>query len=68
MLTISHVREFIDYIKSGELELDFKTGGEFQRGEILELLEIVMDAGELSDEVATRLIFRGLPKPWNNQE
>lgn len=63
MLTISHVQEFIDYLKSGKLEEDFKNGGEFQRGEILELLEKVMDAGELSDEVATRLIFRGLPGP-----
>lgn len=63
MLNISQVDEFIAMLRSGRLEEDFKKAGEIGRGEILELLERVMDAGELADEVATRLIFRGLPSP-----
>ena len=61
MITISHVEEFIEYMKSGRLEKDFRESGEFQRKEMLELLEQVMDAGEIANETATRIIFRGLP-------
>lgn len=62
MLTISSLDQFIEYMKSGQLEKEFKTGSEFQKKELLELLERLMDAAELADEVATRIIFRGLPK------
>lgn len=66
MITISHIDEFIDYIKSGQLEKDFRESGEFQRGEILELLERIIEAGEMADETATRIIFKGLPLPVKN--
>lgn len=55
------IDEFIYYLRSGEMERDFKKAGEIERGEMLETLERWMDAGDLADEVATRLIFRGLP-------
>lgn len=60
MLTLGQIKEFENYMKSGKLEADFKIAGEYERGQILELLEKLMDAAELADEVATRLIFRGI--------
>lgn len=62
LLKISQIDEFIEKMRSGRLEEEFKNSGETGRGEILELLERLMDAGEMADEVATRLIFRGLPQ------
>lgn len=60
MLTITEMDEFIEYMKSGSLEKEFFESGEFQKGEILELLEKIMDAGELADTIATKLIYRGI--------
>lgn len=60
MLTITGMNEFIEYMKSGQLEKDFFESGEFQKGEILELLEKIMDAGDVADEIATKLIYRGI--------
>lgn len=59
MLTIKELNAFEEYLKSGELEKNFKLAGEMERGEILELLEKLMDVADVADEVATRLIFRG---------
>lgn len=50
-------------LKSGQIDDDFKYGTEQERVEILELLEKIMDIADLADEVATRLIFRGLQAP-----
>ncbi len=61
MLTISALNEFIEFMKSGKLEEEFKNSGDFQRKELLELLETLMDAADIADETATLLIFRGLP-------
>lgn len=61
MLTMQELGEFEEYIKSGQLERDFKYSPEDRRVEILELLEKMMDVAELADEAATRLIFRGIP-------
>lgn len=61
MLTIHQLNEFEEYIRSGKLEAAFRQAGEYERGEILELLEKLMDVAELADEAATRLIFRGIP-------
>lgn len=63
MLTIEQLEEMEKYIRSGDLEEEFKNGGESYRHYLLELLEKIMDLGELADEAATRLIFRGLPFP-----
>lgn len=66
MLTITEMNEFIEYMKSGNLEKEFFESGEFQKGEILELLEKIMDAGELADEIATKLIYRGITGSSSN--
>lgn len=66
MLTIKDLDEFEKYIRSGELEDNFKYSPEETRYQILELLEKLMDVSELADEVATRLIFRGLPMSPQN--
>ncbi len=63
MLNVSDLEKFEQYLKSGQLEQDFKDGCENDRFYLLELLEKLMDVAELADAAATRLIFRGLPLP-----
>lgn len=63
MLTVKDLEILEAYMRSGELEADFKDGCENDRYYLLELLEKLMDMGELADATATRLIFRGLPLP-----
>ena len=63
MLTVNDLEELETYMRSGELEADFKDGCENDRFYLLELLEKLMDVTELADATATRLIFRGLPVP-----
>lgn len=63
MLTVKDLEELESYMRSGELERDFKDGCENDRHYLLELLEKLMEMGELADVTATRLIFRGLPLP-----
>lgn len=63
MLTVNDLTELERYIRSGELEADFKDGCEHDRHYLLELLEKLMDVADLADATATRLIFRGLPVP-----
>lgn len=63
MLTVKDLEELESYMRSGQLEADFKDGCENDRFYLLELLEKLMDVAELADATATRLIFRGLPVP-----
>lgn len=60
MLTMEDLAKFEIALKSGKIEADFNYGNEQERGEILELLEKIMDVADVADEVATKLIFRGL--------
>lgn len=60
MLKMEELQELETYIRSGELEKDFHDGCENDRHYLLELLEKLMDLGELADEAATGLIYRGL--------
>lgn len=53
------------YLETSQAETDFLCGTEKQRLDILEILEKLMDIGDLADEVATRLIFRGR-MPFNH--
>lgn len=59
MLTIKILEEFEARLRNGLLEQEFKCASEEGKMRILELLEKIMDVADLSDEVATRLIFRG---------
>ena len=59
MLTVKDLEEFENYMRSGELETDFKDGCENDRYYLLELLEKFMDVAELADETATKVVFRG---------
>lgn len=59
MLNTKYIVELEEYLKSGNLEEDFKWSVEERRGEILEFLEKLMDLGELADETATHIIFKG---------
>lgn len=63
MLTVKDLEELESYMRTGQLEADFKDGCENDRFYLLELLEKLMDVAELADATATRLIFRGLPVP-----
>ncbi|MBQ3892655.1 MAG: hypothetical protein II737_04560 [Mailhella sp.] len=58
-LNSKYIEELKDYLKSGELEEDFKWSVEERREEILGFLELLMDLGELADETATKIIFKG---------
>ncbi|MBD5538539.1 MAG: hypothetical protein HDQ94_00850 [Desulfovibrio sp.] len=60
MLKMEDLQELENYLRSGELEKDFHDGCENDRQYLLELLEKLMDIGELADEAATRVIYRGL--------
>lgn len=60
MLTIEELEKFEHLLKSGQIDDQFIYGDEKERGELLELLEKLMDVADIADEVATRLIFRGL--------
>lgn len=60
MMRIQELIGLEAYIRSGQLEKDFQDGCENDRQYFLELLEKLMDVGELADEVATRVIYRGL--------
>ena len=59
MLTVKDLEELEEYMRSGQLEADFKDGCENDRFYLLELLEKLMDVAELADETATKVIFRG---------
>jgi hypothetical protein len=58
-LNSNYIEELTDYLKSGDLEEDFKWSAEERREEILGFLEQLMDLGELADETATKIIFKG---------
>ena len=58
-LTEKDLDDFADYMKSGEMEQDFRDGCEHDRLFLLSLLEKFMDVADLADETATKLVFRG---------
>ena len=58
-LTEKDLDDFADYMKSGEMEQDFRDGCEHDRLFLLSLLEKFIDVADLADETATKLIFRG---------
>lgn len=59
MLNMKYLEEVEEYMKSGNLEEDFKWSTEERRQELLEFLEKLMDLGELADSTATAVIFKG---------
>lgn len=59
MLNLAYLEELEEYLKSGRMEEDFQWSAEERRHEMLEFLEKIMDLGELADETATRMIFKG---------
>ena len=59
MLNFKYLNELENYMKSGDMEEDFKWSAEERRQEMLEFLEKLMDLGELADQTATAIIFKG---------
>ncbi len=59
MVNMKYLEELEEYMKSGNLEEDFKWSTEERRQELLEFLEKLMDLGELADATATAVIFKG---------
>ena len=59
MLNMKYLEELEEYMKSGNMEEDFKWSAEERRQEMLEFLEKLMDLGELADATATAVIFKG---------
>lgn len=62
MISVEQLDEFAEYIKSGELEREFRDCDETRRYQILELLEKFMDVSDLADAAATRIIYRGMQR------
>lgn len=61
MLQLADLEAFERYLRSGEFEDHFTHSLNDRRFEMLELLEKIMELSELSDAVATRIIFKGGP-------
>lgn len=59
MLNFKYLEELEEYMKSGSMEEDFKWSAEERREEMLEFLEKLMDLGDLADQTATAMIFKG---------
>ncbi len=58
MVNEKFLQELLEYMRSGQLEEDFACSEQERRYELLDFLEQLMDAGEVANEVATRLIFK----------
>ncbi len=58
MIEEARLDAMMEYMRSGQLEEDFSYSSPERRGEILDVLEKLMDAAEIANEVATRLIFK----------
>jgi len=58
-MNLDYLEELEAYFASGDLAFDFEHAPESRRMEILEFLEKLMDVGELADEVATKVLFKG---------
>lgn len=66
MITVAQLEDFEKYLKSRQVEDDFRFGTEQERLDLLELLEKFMDVADVADALATKLIFRGR-MPVGNQ-
>lgn len=58
-LNMRYLEELEEYMRSGDMEEDFKWSSEERRQEILAFLEKLMDVGEQADKTATDIIFKG---------
>ena len=58
-LNMRYLESLEEYMRSGAMEEDFKWSSEERRQEMLTFLEKLMDIGELADETATAIIFKG---------
>ena len=59
MLNMKYLEELEEYMKSGNMEEDFKWSGEERRQEMLEFLEKLIDVGVFPDRTGTSVIFKG---------
>ncbi len=53
-----YISQLKEYLQSGQLAEDFEVSPEERRYEILDFLEMLMELGEVADEVATGIIFK----------
>ena len=63
MLTPQQLEEFAEYMRSGELEKDFADGCEHDRYYLLEMLEKLMDMGDLAGPVERGAEVADQPAP-----
>ncbi len=59
LLDTAFLEKLEAYFASGDLEQDFEFADDEKRGDILDFLEKLMDLADKSDELATKLIFKG---------
>lgn len=58
MIAADDLSEMESYLSSGRFEADFRAADEKRRHEMLEILEKLMDLGEIADRVGTAIIYR----------
>mgnify|MGYP000173939849 CR=1 FL=1 len=59
MLDMDYLNRLETYFRDGDCQFEFDNGDEERRLAILDFLEKLMDLGEVADELATKLIFKG---------
>lgn len=68
MLDYKCIEKLQEYFASGNLEEDFQWSAESRRLEILEFLEKVIELGELADEKASAIIYKGMGMPTGTKQ
>lgn len=58
MFDMKYLQKVEEYMRSGDLAQDFEYSPEERRHEMLDFLELLMDLGELADEIASKIIFK----------
>lgn len=59
MLDMDYLKRLEEFFNGGDCQFEFDNGDEDKRHQILDFLEKLMDLGEIADELATKLIFKG---------
>jgi len=58
MFPIQALKTLEEYFADGDIEIDFCRASDAEKGDLLELLEKLMDLGDSADAAATKLIFQ----------
>ncbi len=60
MLTIKDIKEFKEYLKTGEWEEHFDYRTPDGQGEMLDLIEELFELCEIADEILTKKLYKNM--------